>query len=85
MHIVGDPGLRIMSLAPRKNRRNRDGHEDAAIDLLKANPKLSVREMSRVLKDAGIRRGKDWVQEKRYELIQENGGKLSGDASKVLD
>ena len=28
------------------------------------------------MKDAGIPRSKDWVQRKRYELMQEDGGKL---------
>ncbi len=49
------------------------------MELLRANPKLSMREMTRVLREEiGIKRGKDWVSEKRYELLQENGGKLSG-------
>jgi hypothetical protein len=30
--------------------------------------------MSALLKENGIKRSKDWVQTKRFELSQENGG-----------
>lgn len=76
MHIVSDPALTAVSQVSRKNRANKDGNEKSAMDLLRANAKLSVREMSRLLKDAGISRGKDWVSAKRFELLQENGGNL---------
>jgi len=38
--------------------------------------KLSVRKMVELLKENGIKRGKDWVQTKRYELVQKNGGQM---------
>jgi len=77
MQIVGG-ALRVPSLSPRKTRANKDGREAEALEFLRVNPKLSVRLTSQALKEAGIRRSKDWVQEKRYELMQANGGQLSG-------
>jgi hypothetical protein len=47
-----------------------------AIPLIKANPELSVRKMVELLKENSIKRGKDWVQGKRYELVQKNGGQM---------
>ena len=85
MHMVGNPALTITSLAPRKNRANKDGLESKAVELLRANPKLSARDTALVLMEAGIRRGKDWVREKRYELLQENGGRLPGVAAEAGD
>jgi len=55
---------------------NKDGRNEVAIALIKANPKLSVRKTVE-LKENGIKRGKDWVQTKRYELVQKNGGQMS--------
>ena len=78
MHIVGDPALTLTTLAGRKNRANKDGMEGPAMEFLKAHPKLSSREAAKAMKDAGIPRSKDWVQRKRYELMQEDGGKLPG-------
>jgi AAA domain/Primase C terminal 1 (PriCT-1) len=68
MRIVGNPALTVM--APRKNRANKDGLESKAMELLRANPKMSVRDTVSALKAAGIRRGKTWVTDKRYELMQ---------------
>ncbi|MGE5112989.1 MAG: hypothetical protein ACM3JB_19145, partial [Acidobacteriaceae bacterium] len=60
----------------RGAKANTDGKEEAALALLKANPTLSGRLMSALLKESGIQRSKDWVREKRYELLQENGGSV---------
>ena len=79
MHYV-EAGLHV-SLVPRKTRANKDGLEDAAMQLLQDNPALSVRDIVAKFKEAGIRRGKSWVHEKRYEMLQTNGGKLSGETS----
>jgi hypothetical protein len=70
MHIVGNPALTVTTLAGRKNRANKDGLENKAIELLHANPTLSVRKTVQALKDAGIKRGTTWVLDKRYELMQ---------------
>jgi hypothetical protein len=78
LHIVGDPALGVTTLAPRRrgNVANKDGKDEVAIALIKANPKLSVRKAVELLKENGIKRGKDWVQTKRYELVQKNGGQM---------
>src|SRR6266478_3539618 len=73
MRIVGDPATRIVGAAPRKNRANKDGLDAKAMELLRANPKLSTREMAQLLTESGIRRGKDWVLKTRYQLMQESG------------
>jgi hypothetical protein len=71
MRIVDDPALTVATLAGRKNRANKDGQEGKALDILRANPALSVRKAVQALKDAGIRRGTTWVMDKRYELMQD--------------
>jgi hypothetical protein len=78
LHIVGDPALAVATLAPRRrgNVANKDGKDEVAIALIKANPKLSVRKSVELLKESGIKRGKDWIQTKRYELAQKNGGQM---------
>jgi hypothetical protein len=78
LHIVGDPALTVTTLSPRHrgNKANKDGQDEAAIALIKANPKLSVRKTVELLKESGIRRGKDWIQGKRFDLIQKNGGQM---------
>jgi hypothetical protein len=70
LHIVADPKLTITTLAGRKNRANKDGMEAKALEILQANPALSVRRTVQALKDAGIKRGTTWVMDKRYELMQ---------------
>ena len=47
----------------------RDGAEDeAALAIVKEHPKASVREVVEFLKQAGIKRGRSWVSQKRFEL-----------------
>ena len=48
---------------------NRDGKEDAAIQILQSNPDMSLREIVEELKKAGIKRGKDWIRSKRLDLL----------------
>lgn len=75
LHIVDTPGADVkLSSKPVGAAADADGKEADAIALLKANPKLSSRPMSALLKENGIKRSKDWVQTKRHELSQENGG-----------
>jgi hypothetical protein len=78
LHIVGDPALSVATLAPRHrgNKANKHGMDAAGIAIIEANPKLSVRKTVELLKENGIKRGKDWVQTKRYELAQKNGGQM---------
>lgn len=69
LHIVDKPGDHVrLNSKPVGPQPNADGKEAAAIELLKANPKLSLRLIAEMLKENGIKRGKDWVQTKRREL-----------------
>jgi hypothetical protein len=78
MHIV-DPSLTIPTLAPRNRfKGNKDGLDSRAMEFLRANPKMSSRDAARALKEAGIKRSKDWVQAKRYEMMQDGGGRDLG-------
>ena len=64
------------------NTANKDGKDDAAIALMKANTniKLSNVKMAKLLKDAGFEhRSKEWVRLKRLELGI--GGLKSGTAT----
>ena len=44
---------------------NADGLDGRAIAIMRDNPNLSLRQLSRLLKEHGIRRGKDWVMQNR--------------------
>lgn len=48
---VGGPG----------GRPNLDGKDERAVEIMRENPTMSARSLVRLLKDHGIRRGKDWV------------------------
>lgn len=75
LHIVDEPGDDVvLNSKPVGFPSNRDGKDGVAIELLKANPKLSLRLVSALLKENGIKRSKNWVHTKRHELSQENGG-----------
>lgn len=43
-----------------------DGQDARAITIMQENPALSLRDLSRVLSERGIKRGKDWVRRHRY-------------------
>jgi RecA-family ATPase len=78
MHFIDKPGTTVMQ--PRHRfKSNKDGRDAEALDFLKVNPKMSARDVEYALKERGIKRGKSWVSNQRYELMQENGGKLSAD------
>ena len=63
----------VVALNPRKgNVANKDGRDDAALALLQANPKLSARDSVALLKQHGIKRGKTWVLDRKYEMMQED-------------
>jgi hypothetical protein len=70
LHIVAVPdnGVRLNSKnvgAPG----NPDGNEEAALQVIRDNPLLSLRGIVLKLKDLGIKRSKSWVGDKRYELL----------------
>lgn len=72
MRIV-QPDVQVTLKPRRAFAGNKDGMDPAAIEFLKANPKLSVREAVDRLRDMGIKRGKTWVGEQRYELRKARG------------
>jgi hypothetical protein len=77
MHFVDKPGTTVMQ--PRHRfKSNKDGRDAEAVEFLKANPKMSLREIVYALKERDIVRGKSWVSNQRYELMQD-GGQLSTD------
>ena len=48
---------------------NRDGKEDAALQVIRDNPKLPLGKTVAKLRELGIRRSKSWVGSKRFELL----------------
>ena len=52
----------------KKSNADLDGKDDVAVVMMKANRTLSGVQMSKLLKDAGIKRSKEWVRLKRLEL-----------------
>jgi hypothetical protein len=76
MHMV-QPDIRALTAPSLKPRRafagNKDGMDPAAIEFLKTNPNLSVRDAVDRLREMGIKRGKTWVSEQRYELRKARG------------
>jgi AAA domain len=75
LSIAGKPGDDSVTITIKGG--NKDGKHDAALQILRDNPDLSLRDTVAALKKAGIGRGKDWVKQRRYELLQERGGCLS--------
>ena len=45
--------------------RNEDGQEDRAQRIMDEHPHVSARELARILRENGIKRGKDWVLKNR--------------------
>jgi hypothetical protein len=45
--------------------RDRDGQEARAFRIMDEHPHVSARELVRILKDGGVKRGKDWVLKNR--------------------
>ena len=52
-------------------RPNRDGRDEVAVSIMRANTALSLRDLVRKLGEHGIRRGKDWVR--RHRCDQSSG------------
>jgi hypothetical protein len=45
--------------------RNADGQEARAYRIMDQHPHVSARELARILRRSGIKRGKDWVLKNR--------------------
>jgi hypothetical protein len=76
MHMVAGNGGTVASPTLKSRRAfagNKDGMDPAAIEFLKANPALSVRDAVDKLRDLGIKRGKTWIGEQRYRLREAAG------------
>lgn len=74
MHYL-DRGLSVPVLSPRRAfKGNKDGRDAEAVAFLREHPKMSVRDVVKALADVGIRRGKSWLSEQRYELMQQGIG-----------
>lgn len=69
LHIVGDPTTRAVTLQPRKgNRGNKDGKDEAAEAVIRANPMLKIKELEEQLKVLGIKRGTTWIGKARSRI-----------------
>lgn len=49
------------------HKPNADGKDAPALTIMRANPTLSVRQLSRLLSEAGIDRSRDWVRRHRCD------------------
>lgn len=66
LHIVGAPGSAKLT---SKTTADKDGREADALQFIKDNPDMAVREVVLNLKEMGIKRGKTWVGNKRFEVL----------------
>jgi hypothetical protein len=73
--VVVDPDGEVQ-LKAREFKGNKDGKDEAATIYVKAHMKESLREIVAGLKAMGIKRGKDWVSERRNDLVQAVGGEM---------
>jgi len=56
-----------------ETRGNQDGRESEALAIIRKWPEDSCRKLRDRLEDAGIKRGHDWVWQKRHQLRREAG------------
>jgi hypothetical protein len=69
LHIVGDPETRPVTLQSRKgNRANKDGKDEAAEAVIRANLKMPVRKLQEQLAALNIRRGTTWINTARARI-----------------
>jgi hypothetical protein len=69
LHIVGDPSTRAVTLQPRNgNRGNKDGKDEAAEAIIKANAEMRVRKLQEQLAALGIDRGTTWIGKARARI-----------------
>jgi 3-deoxy-D-arabino-heptulosonate 7-phosphate (DAHP) synthase len=59
----------VASGKPAGNPSNTDGREAEAIQIIRANPESTLRELVVKLKAVGIERGRSWVGDKRNDLL----------------
>jgi hypothetical protein len=79
LHFVGDGSApAVLVKGQGGNKANRDGHDETARAIIKANLARTVREIKAVLADAGIKRSDGWIFMRRCE-IKGTGSKLTSD------
>ena len=72
---TGDAGVKaVLNVRAGGNKANRDGMDEAARAIVKANAALTVRALIAKLQDAGIDRKKTWVTMARMEAAGTTGG-----------
>jgi len=60
-----------VEIAPNEHgRANRDNKEDAALAIIRANPEKSLSQLLDLFKEAGIKRGHNWISVKRREMCR---------------
>jgi hypothetical protein len=74
LSFVEQEGVPVLTRS--NGNAKKDGLDVAAMALVKANPKLSLRKMADLLHENGIKRSANWVSERRHDLLQENGGMM---------
>lgn len=69
--IVAEPGAHVILNSNAKTfTADKDGKEADAVQFIRDNPNMSVRDVVLNLKEMGIKRAKTWVGEKRYEVLR---------------
>jgi hypothetical protein len=77
LHFVGDGSApAVLIKGQGGNRANRDGQDETARAIIKANLTKTVREIKAVLADAGIKRSDGWISMRRGD-IKGTGSRLS--------
>ena len=77
LHIVAPPSAEVvLGNKPKGVKADADGREEEALQVIRDNPTTSLRGVVLELKKRGIKRGKSWVSDKRYEVLH-TGVKLS--------
>jgi hypothetical protein len=75
LYYVEQPqGAKAVLRSNQNNVANKDGMDDAAIAVVKKHPEMSGPKVSAMLAEHGIKRSKDWVNKRRFDMLQANGG-----------
>jgi hypothetical protein len=81
MHIIGDPATRPATLQSRRgNKGNKDGLDDAAEAVIRANIKLPVRKLQEQLAALNINRGTTWIAKARGRIQLAETGEITAGA-----
>lgn len=67
--MIGDPAINTASLKPRGGfKANKDGKDEVADALIKANPDLSIRKLQELIKESGFSRGVEWIHKAKARI-----------------